>query len=234
MRTDAQLRFAETEYDIRSDGDGNTLVGHAAVFNSETVIAGFFREQIAPRSFRKSIKENDIRALFNHDTNFVLGRNRAGTLRLSEDDRGLAYEIDLPDTQAARDLWTSIDRGDISQSSFAFDVVKELREEPNEDAGETMPLYTIKEARLYEVSPVTFPAYEDTDVAARAMLRCSQLSGRSIDEIKEAIEAGELARIWTPRGATTPEPPAEPAVTDDHSDDTQKPERTHITVPFYL
>lgn len=233
MIADVQRRCAETAYEIRSDGDGNTLIGHAAVFNVEAVIAGFFREQIAPRAFKKSIKENDIRALFNHDTSVVLGRNRAGTLRLSEDDSGLAYEIDLPDTQAARDLWTSIDRGDISQSSFAFDVVKELREEPNEDAGETMPLYTIKEARLYEVSPVTFPAYEETDVAARAIVRCAALSGRSVDEVKDAYDAGDLARIWTPRSATTTEPPTEPRQSDALGDGTPEPEPRHA-LPFYL
>lgn len=229
MRTDAQLRCSPTGFEIRSTGDGNTLIGHAAIFNSETVICGFFREQIAPRAFRKSIKENDIRALFNHDTNFVLGRNTAGTLRLSEDDEGLLYEIDLPDTQAARDLWTSIDRGDITQSSFAFDPVKEQRDEPDEDAGELLPLYTVKEARLYDVSPVTFPAYEDTDVMARALTRAADLSGHSIDELRAAAEAGEYARIWTPT-ATTSEPPTEPP---EHSASTQQPEPRSLP-PFYL
>ena len=109
-----QIRYSATEFDIRSSSDGNTLVGHSAVFNSETIIAGAFREQIAPRAFRKSIKEHDVRALFNHDPNLVLGRNKSGTLRLKEDDIGLSYEVDLPDTQAARDLWTLIDRGDVS------------------------------------------------------------------------------------------------------------------------
>lgn len=212
MRTDAQLRCSPTDFEIRSTGDGNTLIGHAAMFNSETVIAGFFREQIAPRAFRKSIKENDIRALFNHDTNHVLGRNKSGTLRLREDESGLLYEIDLPDTQMARDLWTSIDRGDISQSSFAFDPVKEQRAEPDEEKGETLPLYTIKEARLYDVSPVTFPAYEDTDVMARMMTRAADLSGHSLEELRAAADAGEYERIWTPAAPTSePQPgPLEP------------------------
>lgn len=199
MKTEMQVRSVATEFDIRSNGDGgNTLVGHAAMFNSPTVIYGMFREQIAPKAFKKSIKENDIRALFNHDTNIVLGRNKAGTLRLIEDLSGLAYEIDLPDTQAARDLWTSIDRGDISQSSFAFESIKEFREEPEADTGEMLPLVTIREARLYDVSPVVFPAYEDTDVSARVFLRAANLSGYSIEEVREAYEAGETARLWTP------------------------------------
>ena len=101
-------------------GAGAVLAGHAAVFDQEAVIWGF-REMVAPGAFKKTIKEADIRALFNHDPNHVLGRNRASTLRLSEDDLGLAYEIDLPETQFAIDLARSIERGDISQSSFSFE-----------------------------------------------------------------------------------------------------------------
>lgn len=197
MKTDMQVRSVATEFDIRSTDGGNTLIGHAAMFNSPTTIMGMFREQIAPRAFKKSIKENDIRALFNHDTNIVLGRNKAGTLRLVEDLSGLAYEIDLPDTQAARDLWTSIDRGDITQSSFAFETIKETRESADPDTTD-LPLITVREAKLYDVSPVVFPAYEDTDVSARLFLRCANLSGYSIEEVREAYEAGETARLWTP------------------------------------
>ena len=236
MRTDVQIRYSVTEFDIRSAGDGNTLIGHAAIFNSETVIASMFREMIAPRAFRKSIKESDVRALFNHNPDVVLGRNKAGTLRLKEDEQGLAYEIDLPDTQAARDLWTSIDRGDISQSSFAFSIVKELHSEPDEEAGETMPLYTVKEARLFDVSPVTYPAYEDTEVTARcAYARIAAACERPLDEVIEAAKAGELSRLWIPRSesATTEEPPTEPPTIDEHSRDTLQPE-PRKPFPIYL
>jgi uncharacterized protein len=234
VKTDVQLRYSVTDFDIRSaDGGGNTLVGHAAVFNTETTIMGMFREQIAPRAFRKAIKEGDVRALFNHDPSVVLGRNKSGTLRLKEDDVGLWYEVDLPDTQAARDLWTSIDRGDINQSSFAFSVVKELRTEPDEDAGESLPLFTIKEARLYDVSPVTFPAYEEADVAARVMQRAASLSGQSINEIRDAIDAGECARIWTP-ATTTPEQREEQPAEGEHSEGTREPEPRSNPFPLYL
>ena len=227
------IRSAETEFDIRSGASGNTLVGHAAVFNVEAIIAGMFRESIAPRAFRKTIKESDVRALFNHDPAHVLGRNKAGTLRLSEDDAGLAYEIDLPDTQTARDLWTSIDRGDITQSSFAFEAVKELRTEPDVEAGETLPLFVVKEARLWDVSPVTYPAYEQTDVTARtAAERMAAAYERPIEEVIEAAKAGELARLWTPRD--TSESPAEPPAVEEHSEDTTQPEPRHIRVPIYL
>jgi len=216
VKTDMQIRSVATEFDIRSTGDGgNTLVGHAAVFNSPTVIAGLFREQIAPRAFKKSLKESDIRALFNHDTNIVLGRNKAGTLRLSEDLTGLAYEIDLPDTQAARDLWTSIERGDISQSSFAFETVKEARESADPENGEPLPLITVREAKLYDVSPVVYPAYEDTDVSARVLMRCADLSGHTIEEVRAAYESGETARLWTP----THEDDSEPQTRSDDIED---------------
>jgi hypothetical protein len=228
------IRSAETEFEIRAAAAGNTLVGHAAVFNVEAVIAGMFREIIAPRAFRKSIKESDVRALFNHDPAHVLGRNKAGTLRLSEDEVGLSYEVDLPDTQTARDLWTSIDRGDITQSSFAFETVRELRAEPDSEAGETLPLFTVKEARLWDVSPVTYPAYEQTDVVARsAAERMAAAYERPIEEVIAAANAGELARLWTPREETTSEPPSAP-LDPEHPEDTLTPEPRHIRVPIYL
>lgn len=149
-----------------ADGpESRKLVGHAAVFGEPTDIGGWFREQIAPGAFADSITTDDIRALFNHNPDFVLGRNTAGTLRLAEDADGLAVEIDPPDTQMARDLAVSIARGDISQMSFAFEV---LAEEWVMGEGKELDLRTIKKVRLYDVSPVTFPAYEGTDIALRS------------------------------------------------------------------
>ena len=155
-------------FEIRADKDPDTrkMVGHAAVFGEPTEIGGWFREQIEPGAFKTSIKKDDIRALFNHNPDFVLGRNTAKTLTLKEDKTGLKVEIDPPDTQLARDLAVSIDRGDISQMSFAFRVTRQ-----EWVAGETekdMDTRIIKEAQLFDVSPVTFPAYEGTDIAMRA------------------------------------------------------------------
>lgn len=184
-----------TSFELRGQsGSGATLVGHAAVWNTPTVIAGLFREQVAPRAFSKTIRESDIKALFNHNPDVVLGRNKAGTLRLAQDELGLLYEVDLPETQVARDLWTSIDRGDISQSSFAFDVIQVGRQAAE---GEELPLLTIREARLYDVSPVTNPYYETTDVQARAAaLAC--IAARYPRALRAAIEAGELADLAAP------------------------------------
>ena len=141
------------------------LIGHAALFNSEAVIAGFFREVIAPGAFTEALKrKDDVRALFNHDANFVLGRTAAGTLTLSEDKRGLKYEVTTPSTSWAKDLVLSIARGDVSQSSFAFRVERESWPKVERDA---LPLRVIEQVELFDVSPVTYPAYEDTTVSAR-------------------------------------------------------------------
>jgi len=164
-----RMATAPLRVEARAEGDagGETpkqLVGYAAVFNTETVIYDYFRERISPGAFAGAIA-GDVRALWNHDTNHVLGRTKAGTLRLSEDEKGLRVEIDPPDTQLGRDLMVSVDRGDVSQMSFAF---RAIREEWEEREGE-MPLRTILEAELFEVSPVTFPAYEDTEISARSV-----------------------------------------------------------------
>lgn len=136
------------------------------MFDREAVIAGLFRERIAPGAFAEAIREDDVRALFNHDPNLILGRTTAGTLLLAEDETGLRYEIDPPETQWARDLMVSVERGDISQSSFGFSVVREEWQAPS--SPNELPLRTILEARLYDVSPVTFPAYEETTAEARS------------------------------------------------------------------
>src|SRR4051812_15119539 len=102
--------------DLRITADGpQRIFGHAALFDSPSQDLGGFREQIRPGAFADSLKHDDVRALFNHDPNIILGRNRAGTLVLTEDQQGLGIEISPPDTQAARDLLVSIERGDITQ-----------------------------------------------------------------------------------------------------------------------
>lgn len=152
----------DSNIEIREEGEGKRLKGHAAVFNEWANIGGWFEERIIPGAFKDSIKEDDVRALFNHDANFVLGRNTAGTLSMAEDKTGLAVDIDPPDTQFASDLMTSIGRGDINQMSFAFRVIEEKW-----IAGEDKELdkREIIKAQLFDVSPVTYPAYTGTDIA---------------------------------------------------------------------
>lgn len=146
--------------------DRNVIEGHAAVFDSwSETLGGYypFKEKVRKNAFKKSIDTDDIRALFNHDSNHVLGRNKAGTLELVEDDKGLLVRIYPPDTALARDLLVSISRGDISQMSFGFVVEKD--EWSTENGIDTRELTQVK---LYDVSPVTFPAYTQTDVGVRA------------------------------------------------------------------
>lgn len=158
-------------FELRADDadSGNMRIsGYSAKFNQWTDIGGYFRERIEPGAFADSLAAgDDVRALFNHDPNLVLGRSTNGTLTLREDDTGLWMENDLPDTQTGRDLYTLIKRGDISQQSFAFEVMPE---------GETWAFpakapaeRTLIKLRLWDVSPVTYPAYTDTTVAARSL-----------------------------------------------------------------
>lgn len=158
-----ERRIINCEIEKRSD-EKPKIIGHAAVFNSITDL-GWFRERVAPGAFANSINQDDIRALYNHDSNYVLGRNKAGTLILAEDERGLRVEISPPETQWAKDLLTSIERGDISQMSFGFTVDKESWERGEKHEPD---LRTLEAVKLWDVSPVTFPAYADTDVAVRS------------------------------------------------------------------
>lgn len=145
---------------IQGEDGKRTMTGHAAVFNTLTDLGWGIREKVAPGAFAESIGKDDVRALFNHDPNYVLGRNTSGTLRMYEDEKGLAVEIDPPDTQFARDLAVSMERGDITQMSFAFQVVKQSWEEK-----EGYDLRTLEKVKLWDVSPVTYPAYTQTDIA---------------------------------------------------------------------
>lgn len=158
-----EQRFATIEgLEIRAEeGSQPVILGHAALFNSRSVFLYGFRETIAPGAFTDSLT-GDIRALWQHDTARVLGRTKAGTLRLWEDDQGLAFELNPPDTQDGRDAVTLIERGDVDQMSFGFNVP------PNGDSWsedeDGIPLRTLKTVSLMEISPVTWAAYPDTGV----------------------------------------------------------------------
>ena len=151
------------------DENGQSVIeGHAAIFDSLSQDLGFmfpFKERINKGAFKTSLEKDDIRALWNHDANYVLGRNKAGTLELTETNKGLRVRIHPPDTQWARDLTESIRRGDVTQMSFGFVVEKETWSvEGKED------IRTLEQVKLYDVSPVTFPAYLDTDVGVRSAM----------------------------------------------------------------
>lgn len=181
---DIERRFLATE--LRATEDG-VIEGYAAVFNELSVDLGGFREFIRPGAFAMAIQEDDVRALWNHDSSFVLGRSKSGTLELSEDKRGLRIKVTPPDAQWARDLRESIRRGDVDQMSFAFATVEDKWERT--DGQSTRELIQV---RLFDVSPVTFPAYEGTSVSARALTMVEQLSqGDSTPDDAEGGQEGE-------------------------------------------
>jgi uncharacterized protein len=164
-----ERRAHREKIELRTDDAGASISGYAAVFNQETIIGSSmwgFREQIALGAFDDAIKTDDVRALFNHDPNILLGRTESGTLRLKTDKKGLRYEVDLPDTAQAKDVRTLIQRGDVSGSSFGFVVEEDEWDEKEVKKGK-LPLRTIKKASLFDVSPVTYPAYPQTSVSAR-------------------------------------------------------------------
>lgn len=157
-----ETRTLSKPLELRAD-DGKKLGGIAIVYNSETQIGDYFRERIMPGAFAKSLL-GDVRALYNHDSNAVLGRTKAKTLRLQDSANALSFELDLPDTQAGRDLAVSVQRGDITGSSFGFRVTKQEWDETG-----PLPLRSVIEAELYEISPCGDPAYEDTTLALRSL-----------------------------------------------------------------
>jgi HK97 family phage prohead protease len=150
------------------EGKKPKIRGHAAVFDKKSEDLGGFREIVKPGAFTRTIAQGaDVRALWNHDPNYVLGRTKSGTLRLEEDKRGLAVEIDPPDAQWAGDLLRSIDRGDVDQMSFAFRAVKQTWD----DSDPKNIIRSLDEVQLFDVSPVTYPAYPQTSVSVREHMK---------------------------------------------------------------
>lgn len=168
MKREVRHFSGSIKVERRDAGAGPPLIrGHAAVFDSLSENLGGFREVIAPGAF-DDVLGDDVRALFNHDPNAILGRSTAGTLRIGVDSTGLTYEIDPPDTQSARDLLVSMERGDVRESSFGFRIARGGDTWDENEDGVLIRTIT-KVARLYDVSPVTFPAYPDTDAAKRTL-----------------------------------------------------------------
>ncbi len=177
-----QLRTVGTKFETREDGDNLSIEGYFAVFDSNYEIAPGMSESIAPGAFSKTLS-GDIRALINHDTTLVLGRTKANTLQLREDNHGLWGHIDInPNDTDAMNLYERVKRGDVDQCSFGFDILSE--ETDFRDDGSVH--WTIKEVELYEVSPCTFPAYEETNINARAKER-EDLLKRKNEAWKDAI-----------------------------------------------
>lgn len=165
MTRELERRAWPVEMEVRAkEGESPVINGYAAVFNQLSLDLGGWRERIAPGAFERSLEDNDVRALWDHNSQYVLGRNRAGTLGLVEDERGLGVEIRPPQTTWANDLLASMQRGDVNQMSFGFYVRKD--EWIDEDG---MMVRVLWDVDLFDVSVVTYPAYPQTSAEARQM-----------------------------------------------------------------
>jgi HK97 family phage prohead protease len=154
---DAEMRVAE--------GEQRKLTGYAAKYGKQTDL-GFFKEKIASGAFDEALKNSDARALKNHDPNLLLGRESSGTLRLEANSIGLKFELDVPDTTTGRDTLEEVRRGDLDGCSFAFTVAED---EWKHTEGEPSERTIKKIGQLFDIAPCTYPAYQDTSVAARSL-----------------------------------------------------------------
>jgi hypothetical protein len=182
----------ETRVDSNEDGK-DVVVGHASVYDSRSNNLGGFYEYIERGAFTDELIANsDVRALINHDPNLILARNTSGTLKLEADEKGLRYEFDMPNTTYGKDLAISMKRGDITQSSFAFTVAED--DWSTDDDGNNIRTIT-KIDRLYDVSPVTYPAYSQAEsdlvVAKRGLEAYKQSLINDIEENIEEVEEKE-------------------------------------------
>lgn len=174
-----------TSFETREDGDNLTIEGYFAVFNSIYDMGNGMTESIAPGAFDGTISD-DVRALVNHDSTLVLGRTSAHTLEIRQDEHGLWGKVTInPNDGDAMNLYARVKRGDVNQCSFGFDILDEETEYRSE--GEVH--WTIKAVKLYEISAVTFPAYQETAISARQ---------HDLEEIKkrEAEAKAEKSRSW--------------------------------------
>ena len=176
-----EFRMESAEY------EGETIRGYAAVYNSDSEWMGGFYEQIAKGAF-DDVMDNDTRAYFNHDENLLLGRVSSGTLRLSSDERGLYYEVDLPNTSYAKDLVELMKRGDVNQSSFAFLIDRDRWEERD---GKTYRIIE-KVSRLLDVSPVAQPAYPDATSELMIRKDTPESEGAEVEVQAEVEEMSDI------------------------------------------
>lgn len=176
-------------FETRDDGGEPRIEGYFAVYNDVYEIAPGMSESIAPGAFRDSLS-GDVRMLVNHDSTFVVGRTAAGTMELRDDVHGLwASGLVNPNDRAAMDAYARVQRRDVSQASIGFEIIDEEAE--YRDDGSVH--WTIRSARLWEVSVCTFPAYERTDVSARARERAELATRRAQawrERMKERLRHG--------------------------------------------
>ncbi len=193
-----EMRTFTGDVEVRDLGDHPAIVGYAALFDVRSADMGGFIETIDRRAFNRTIDQADIRALRNHNPDLLLGRVKAGTLHLSVDERGLAYQIDMPATTVGKDTLEMIRRGDMTGSSFGFRAV----DDDWKMLDDGRALRTLNEVAVRDVGPVTFPAYSEAPAALRSLAESRSLD---INVLIEAAQAGELRSVLA-EGNDTQEP----------------------------
>ncbi|MFO7537609.1 MAG: HK97 family phage prohead protease [Chloroflexota bacterium] len=184
-----ERRFVD-DVEMRVDKDGR-IEGYAAVFNEWSQNLGGFRERVAPGAFTNTLAEGaDVRALFNHDPNVVLGRRKSKTLEAVEDSRGLQFRVSPPQTRTVEEMVLEpIRRGDVSGASFDFRVRGKEGDHWWEEEGWT--LRELRDVDLREVGPVTYPAYTGTDVQVRSLVAIDSF----LRSARPGAEAGMVQRM---------------------------------------
>ena len=177
-----RIAFNSVEWraETREADSAMVLTGYAAVFDKPTMIGNYFREVVRPGAFTNAIQNDDVRALWNHDSNIVLGRTKSGTLQMTQDETGLRVSITLPDSNEGRDKYASVARGDVDGMSFGFRVPAG-GERWSFDA-DGIELRELTNLSVFDVSPVAYPAYQETEIEARSVLDAARANGL----IKEA------------------------------------------------
>lgn len=166
-RNGRQTRTMDCKFNVRSEGNEKRLEGYFSVFGGVYELWPGATESVDPHAFDEALTD-DVRALIDHETRLVIGRTTAGTLELRIDETGLFGSILInEEDQDAMNLYARVQRGDVSQCSFGFDILEEETDEQRTEDGKWTIHWTIKKVKLYEVSVVTFPAYRDTEIAAR-------------------------------------------------------------------
>ena len=160
-----EVRHIPVNVEIREEEGKNYLDGYVVEFEKQSHLIWFFREKVRKGAFEETLRNDTIKGLFNHNTDLVLGSTKSGTLKLQEDDRGLKFELELPNTTAGKDAAESIKRGDIDGVSFGFQSITDEWDETDPQE----PIRTLVKVKLFEISPTAFPAYPDSQVSARSV-----------------------------------------------------------------